>query len=381
MLRLSRMLSGGYLLLALLIALITLFIGPVGWAPFQLATVGPGGAPVVITIAYGTEKEQWLRDAAVRFSATSPRVGGRPVQIVLEGKGSREIVADVAQGNYQPTVVSPASSVQIERLRAAWAATRGGAILGDGADAPRPLVITPLVLLAWQSRSAPIERAAAGNLWQDLQPVLASDKIKFGHTNPETSNSGAQTLLLLADGYSGGALGMAQAQDPGFREWLAGVEHAVPALEDSTGNLMTDMLRFGPSKYDVVAVYENLAIEAMSAPAAQNYGGLRAFYPPVTILSDHPYAILSAPWVSPEQRQAAEQFRDFLLSREIQQLALDTYGFRPASPQIQINPGDPASPFGRYASSGIQIDLPPQLDLPAGDVIDALVATWRSARQ
>jgi hypothetical protein len=64
----------------------------------------------------------------------------------------------------------------------------------------------------------------------------------------------------------------------------------------------------------------------------------------------------------------------------MQQLALDQYGFRPASPQVQINPSDPTSPFGRYAAQGIQLDIPPQVAVPPGDVIDALVATWRAAR-
>jgi ABC-type sulfate transport system substrate-binding protein len=129
-----------------------------------------------------------------------------------------------------------------------------------------------------------------------------------------------------------------------------------------------------------VATYENLAIEAMGSPAANSNGGLRVFYPPATILSDHPYAILSAPWVTREQREAAAQFRDFLLSRQMQQLALNSYGFRPASQQVQISAGDPAAPFGRHAASGIQIDLPPQVALPPGDVIDALVVTWSAVR-
>ncbi|NNJ09070.1 substrate-binding domain-containing protein [Chloroflexales bacterium ZM16-3] len=383
MLRLSRMLSGGYLLLALIITLLTLFVGPLGWAPFQIATIGPGGASVVITIAYGSEKEQWLKAAAERFAASNPRVGGRPVQIVLQGRGSREIVTDIVQSGYQPTVVSPASMVQIEQLRSSWAASKGGTIIGDGADAPRPLVITPLVLLAWGEPAQQIEEANPATFWKDIQTTLSApdSRLKFGHTNPETSNSGTQTLLLLAYGYSGSAqLSAAQAQDLGFRDWLSGIEQAVPQPDDSTGTLMTDMLRYGPSTYDFVTVYENLAIEAMASPAAKNYGGMRAIYPPATILSDHPYAVLSAPWVTSAQRQAADQFRDFLLSREMQQLALQQYGFRPASPQVQISPNDPASPFGRYAASGIQIDIPPQVAVPSGDVIDALVSTWSAAR-
>lgn len=384
MLRLSRILSGGYLVLVLLITLLTLFVGPLGWAPFQLATIGPGGAPVIVTLAYSTEKESWLKAAVERFAATNPRIGGRSIQIVLEGKGSREIVSDIVQGSSQPTVFSPASMLQIEQLRSAWAAKSSSPIIGTGTDAPRPLVITPLVLLAWEKRAEPIKQALAGDFWKQIQSKLGTrDGIThFGHTNPETSNSGAQTLLLLAYAYNGSSeLSLAQAQDVGFRDWLRGVEQAVPTDEESTSTLMTDMLRFGPSKYDFVAIYENLAIEAMSRPAVSSNGGLRVIYPPATILSDHPYAILNATWVTSEQRQAAAQFRDFLLSREMQQLALDSYGFRPVSSQVQINQSDPLNPFVRYVTSGIQIDVPPQVAVPSGNVIDALVATWKASRQ
>jgi len=186
----------------------------------------------------------------------------------------------------------------------------------------------------------------------------------------------------MAYGYTGSTdLSVNQAQDSGFRTWLKGVEQGVPSLEDSTANLTNDLLIRGPSTYDFVATYENMAVEALGSPKAKENGGMRVFYPPATILSDHPYAILNAPWVTPEQRQAASMFRDFLLSREMQQLASQQYGFRPANLQVQINPSDPASPFGRYTSSGLQLDLPPQVSIPSDDVIDTLVATWKAARR
>ncbi len=382
MLRLSRMLSGGYLLLALLITLVTLFVGPLGWAPFQLATIGPGSAPVVVTVVYSTEKEQWLKDAATRFAATNPRIGGRAIQIVLEGKASREMVTDIVQGSYQPTVVSPASMMQVDQLRTAWMVAKGakgGMIIA--AEAPKSLVITPLVLLAWRDRAAPIEQASPNDYWGSIQSALVASggRMHFGHTNPETSNSGFLTLLLLADGY--GNMNEETAKSPAFLEWLRGVERAVPQGEDSTGTLATDMLRFGPSKYDFVAVYENLAIGAMELPKASENGGLHVFYPPTTVLSEHPYALLNAPWVTPEQSKAAIQFRDFLLSREIQQLALQQYGFRPASPQVQITPGDTTNPFVRYADRGVQIAIPNQLSIPADEVTTALIAAWKAASQ
>ncbi|NTV62935.1 MAG: ABC transporter substrate-binding protein [Oscillochloris sp.] len=384
MLRLSKMLSGGYLLLALLATLLTLFVGPLGWAPFQIPTLGPGGAPVVVTITYSTEKEQWLKAAAERFAATNPRIGGRAVRIVLEGKGSREIVSEILKGSSQPTAIIPASSIQIEQLRTTWAATKSGSIIGDGALAPQPLLISPLVVLAWGSVSNNLSFDATDQFWSTIQQVLATpdNRIKFGFTDPKTANSGVQTLLLLAYGYTGASqLSVAQVQDPAFRIWLGDLEKSTSAKEESTSRLMTDMLRYGPSTYGFITVYENLAVEALGNPQASAYAGLNIFYPPATILSDHPYTTLNAPWVTSEQRQAAALFRDFLLSREMQQLAVQQYGFRPANLQVQIDPGDPVSPFARYATKGLRLDLPPQVDIPAGSVIDALVETWDTVQR
>ena len=395
MLRLSRTLAGIYLLLAAAITAYTLLIAPMGWAPFQLDTVGPAGAPVTITIAYSTEKEQWLNEAVTRFEAEKPRVGGRPIQIELRGMGSREIVSEIVDNRYQPTVISPASMLQIEQLRSAWAARRGGQIIGDGGNAPQPLVITPMVLVAYAERAAVIDQAGTGdtfwenlnralttpNGWQDLGGQQGWGRVKFAHTSPETSNSGLQTLLLLAYGYyrNTGDLTIDQVRSGEFRDWLGGVEGAVPGqFIDSTNTLMTDMLRFGPSKYDFISVYENLAIESM--PLAERQGHkLRVFYPPANIISDHPYAVLDAPWVGAAERAAATQFRDFLLSSEMQRLALNDYGFRPANPGIRIDPNDANSPFNRYAAAGIRLDIAEQVAVPSGDVIDTLVATWRSA--
>jgi ABC-type sulfate transport system substrate-binding protein len=104
------------------------------------------------------------------------------------------------------------------------------------------------------------------------------------------------------------------------------------------------------------------------------------YYPPATIISDHPYAILNAPWVSSEQRAAAARFRDFLLSREIQELALQS-GFRPADPGIAIQTDDPNNPFNRYAAFGVASDITQQVVVPPADVLNALIDVWTTEIQ
>jgi hypothetical protein len=392
--RLAHIIASVYLALALVLTGVTILIGPIGSTAFPLPRLGPAGEPVVVSIAYGTEKQQWFEEAKRRFEATSPRVGGRPIEIQLQGVGSREIVFEIVQDQRQPTVVSPASSIQVELLRDEWQQRKGTSILLGGEDAPRPLVLTPLVLVAWEERANLLWPNGPRNFWDDLHSALSNEQgweglggdvrwgpVKFGHTSPETSNSGMQTLVLLAYGYYDKSrdLTVQEVNDPRLHEWLRDIEQAVPATGSSTGVFMESFVRQGPGGYDFVMIYENLAIQNAEA-ASSRWEPIRVYYPPATIISDHPYAILNAPWVSSEQRAAAARFRDFLLSREIQELALQS-GFRPADPGIAIQTDDPNNPFNRYAAFGVASDITQQVVVPPADVLNALIDVWTTEIQ
>jgi len=394
MLRLARLIGGGYLVLSILALVASFFTGPLGYAPFPLP-FGPSQQPVVLTVWYGTEKQEWLEDAVQRFEASNPRVGARPIQVQIAGSGSGDIVARVAQedwrGSNPPAVISPASSLWLELLERDIQRSGSRVQMATGSDAPRPLVLTPLVLVAWEQRGQTLWRNSPASFWQDLHDALTNPQgwsalgqsgwgfVKFGHTSPLSSNSGAQTLLLLAYGYHNktGGLTTADVLDPGFQQWFIDIERSVLEFGDSTGTLMTNMVQFGPSRYDLVAVYENLALENIDAARGRWGQNIHIYYPPATVLSDHPYAMLEAPWVTAEQRQAARQFRDFLLSRPAQELALQS-GFRPADPQVPLDSDDPSNPFTRYQQYGVQTALGQQAEVPSGDVVDALLELWRS---
>jgi ABC-type Fe3+ transport system substrate-binding protein len=244
--------------------------------------------------------------------------------------------------------------------------------------------------VAWKDRADVLWPNGDKDFWPSLHKVLADPQgfaslghpewgfVKLGHTSPESSNSGIQALMLLAYGYHNKSSGLSSADvlDDGFRTWLGEVEKAVPQFGESTGLLMTDMLRFGPSKYDMVIVYESLAIENFQV--AQGRGGdIHVYYPPATVYSDHPYAVLDAPWVSPEQRQAAALFRDFLLGTDMQTLAMNQFGFRPANLNVPINLSDPNNPFSKYTPYGIAYDVAQQVEVPPSDVLDTLIELWR----
>ena len=84
--------------------------------------------------------------------------------------------------------------------------------------------------------------------------------------------------------------------------------------EESTGYLMTQMLRFGPSTLNAVMVYENLALSNLQT-AEGRWGKIKVAYPKRSVWNDNPFYILDVPWSTPEQREAAKLFQDFLLEQ------------------------------------------------------------------
>jgi hypothetical protein len=128
----------------------------------------------------------------------------------------------------------------------------------------------------------------------------------------------------------------------------------------------------------MVAVYEATAIE-QAENAVGRYGELQVYYPPATHMSDHPFCILDAEWVSPEEAQAAQMFMEYLESREMQERALLEHGFRPVDQGIPLD--QPGSPLRRYAANGFKLELPPEVESPPGDVLQTLLDFWARSTQ
>ncbi|MGQ9928575.1 MAG: substrate-binding domain-containing protein [Chloroflexaceae bacterium] len=401
---LYRVIGAGFLaccLLALVLKLLVPLPAPLGYAPVDLG-LGPRITPVEVVIWYGTEKQAWLEEAARRFQARGETVGIRPITLRLVGMGSRDIAERAARQDWsvapRPTVVSPASSLWTDTLADEWAARNRGKIIAGEAT---PLVLTPLVVVSWEQRARLLWPDGAADFWNDLHDAIANEKgwsavaaarglrpdteeaqqagswgpVKLGHTSPLTSNSGTQTLVLMAYAFYNKTAGLtvADIEDPAFLSWLEAIEVGVYDLGSSTGTLMQQMVQRGPSSYDFVIVYENLAIKYMDAGEQRWSQPLRVYYPPATIFSDHPYAILDDPLTSREEREAARRFRQFLLQRPQQELALQ-YGFRPFNPDVVLS--DAANPFVRYADRGVSLDIAAQVESPPAEVLTALLKAW-----
>jgi ABC-type Fe3+ transport system substrate-binding protein len=375
----------------------SLFFGIIGLA--IVIVIGMFGArlfwmtanPIHLSILYSTEKEAWLEEAFADFEGT---VDGRPIVIEPKKMGSREMYLAVLDGEEQPDVISPASLLQISILEDLSAVKFGSPIVRvNDLTMCRSVGNTPLVLVAWRERADALwGDDPGGEVWSRLHDAVVDPAgwkrydhpewgyIKFSHTDPLKSNSGLMTLLLMTYDYFGKTSGLTAddvLSDDTYRQWIAELENTISDFGVSTGIHMKDIIVYGPSKYDIVAVYEATAIEHADN-AVGRYGELKVYYPPATILSDHPFCVLNADWVTSEKQKAAQVFVDYLLSKPVQEKALQ-HGFRPADQTISLNQS--GSPFVRYAANGLQVDLPLEVEMPPGNVLNTLLDVWRRSVQ
>jgi hypothetical protein len=351
-----------------------------------LAAVLP---PVELSVLYSTEKDAWLKEAVTRFQAEGHTLDGRPIKVKLKSLGSREIYLGVLNGTEKPDLISPAGSLQISLLQDLSVNQFGRPVVNMADTATcRSVLRTPLVLVAWRERANVIwGDNPNSHMWKRLHDSLLDPKgwetyghadwgyIKFGHTNPLKSNSGFMTILLMTYNYFDKTADLTSKDilDSSYQKWFGEIEGTISNFGESTGIYMRDMVAYGPSQYDFITVYEASAIE-QAENAVGRYGELRVYYPPATVMSDHPFCVLNADWVTPEKRRASQAFIDYLTGAPLQQLALLKYGFRPIDSSQPLDQA--GSPFVRYAGIGLSASLPPEVAVPPGSVLNTLLDFW-----
>lgn len=164
--------------------------------------------------------------------------------------------------------------------------------------------------------------------------------------------------------------------NPDFQSWMNGVESATTGMSNSTGNMMRDMVLRGPSSFDALFVYASVVIDYLKS-AEGRWGELRVAYSKQNAWNDNPYYVLDTAVSPPDQRRAAAEFLDFLLSEPVQRESLK-HGFRPGNTAVPIK--FPESPFVLYERFGLKIDVGAISDTPRAEVINNLLASWQRGR-
>lgn len=355
---------------------------------------------IELKIAAGSEKRGWFEEAAKRFMAdeTNNNIDGKPIRIVIDKIGSIKsgnLIREgktIYSGRNEYQVWAPASS--LFRLVVEDAFT-GGKLFETDASVAR----SPMVFVTWEPVQRAIDEKIEKSMSFDTIAEIYSRELKgetidpngrtyqFGFTRPSSSNSGAVALVTMAYEFYAKDRGrykirLEDLENPDFQAYLAFMKYMSDQTKTSTGKLAEPLMQagYGGQPLSSVYVYENLAVKLAYIRQTNDPNGPAPVmrYPKYNVVSDHPYYTIRH-GNSREQVEAAVRFKDYLLTREMQLLALQREGFRPVSTEITNE--EMNAVLGDFVEeNGLIPDLikASQILIPAqnGEVIQALITTY-----
>jgi Ca-activated chloride channel family protein len=306
------------------------------------------GDAVEVVLAASPEKEPLLAPLVEEINEGALESEGRPVRVDLRIVSSGDATDRIAEGELEPTIWSPSSSLwgRILNFRA------DREIVPD--DAPS-LVKTPLVIAMAEPLARALGWPDAEIGWEEIVAEARSEEgwaayghpewgaFKFGQTNPQFSTSGLSATVaeyLVAAGKREG-LTLADVERPANRAFVRDIQRSVVHYGDTTLFFAEQMAERGPQYVSAVAM-EEVTLLDYNLRLRQGGPKLVAIYPKEgTFFSDNPLIVPQADWVDAERRAAAQVVREFLIERTTPEVAAESY-FRP--------PGD-AEPVPRPAAA------------------------------
>jgi Ca-activated chloride channel family protein len=392
-----------------------LFLAIVGLATLAMGCSsgdesGGGGGDrsdcIRVDTAVSSEKIDLLGDLADDFDDSGATVDGRcidvEVQKVASGVATQRLADgwDTSTDGPRPVIWSPASSAWGQILDQRLSAAGKEPMATD----PVSFMNTPLVIAMPEPMAAALGWPDKPIGWSDILALSRSQngwadyghpewgRFKLGKTNPNYSTSGLHALIAQTYAATGKTSGLSSEdlQNPSVQQYGTDIESSVVHYGDITMTFLNNWFRADRrgtalNYASAVAIEEKSVIDynAGNPDGVLDQGEepreprtkLVAIYPTEgTLYSDNPLYVLDADWVSPQQRQAAEQFQEFVLEPRNQEKVLE-FGFRPGNPDVAV--ADPIS-----TDNGVDPNQPQTLlEVPTGAVMDQLLQTWAQQRK
>ncbi|BAY35766.1 hypothetical protein NIES2111_00820 [Nostoc sp. NIES-2111] len=348
---------------------------------------------LTVKVLVGSALGDFCNQAAKNFNATQPKLdNGNAFRVECEAQGSGDIVtklvglsSQLKNGTLQanaadfPTIISLDGDIYhsqlIYRINQVFP---GQNYIPEITDAPL-LANTPMVFMAQadvagglQKVPDPYKALVTAKTHKDIDPTAPSITVNYVHTAPTRSNSGLQTLVAQYTSVSGKRpedLTLADVQT--FQPQIQQIQSKITRYGVSTNSLAQAMVKNGPFWASVGSVYESSVIAANASlqPGQERY---QAIYPKTTFTSNMRAIVPTAPWVSADEKAAAEKFITYWRSPDTQKIATD-FGLRPGTPGVAL--GTKFAPeFGVIAQAKYDSLRPPK-----PEVVDAMLKSWQEA--
>ncbi len=294
---------------------------------------------------------------------------GKTITVNFRPMGSRSIILSIITGEIKPTIISPASGIWLPYLNSLWKnnpVNTKDIVHLSNPNLTTSCIYSPIVIGTWDWYNASV--GGISN-FQDIHD-LTLDQFRWAHTDPQLSNSGFMTIIMMVAAYlskNTTELVTTDLQNPNLQQWMRQIESDIAFYGKSTGFLAKKSVQLGLNAF---MVYENIIIDFNRKASGDSSKAIAVYPSDGTLLSDHPFAILDTEWVSDDDRYAATRFLEFIQMDEIVAKAFQ-YGFRPLNETILQNPAY-NSTFNTYFTEnyGVQHDI----SVPIyGTTIDSLV--------
>lgn len=297
---------------------------------------------ILLSMTYSSEKSSWIEQSSSQFLAYwAERQQEDPtlknIALDFQAYGSGDSLIALLNGEIKPTIWSPASNIWVPLLNAKWM---------DYTDTNIPLapnytriIYSPVVIATWEN----FYEEHQFNGFNDLHDLIVANPglVKMAHTDPSGSNSGFMATIMMVSAFlsmNPEDITLENIYNESVSQWMTEIESAAILYGKSTGFLGRYMMEKGPDELQVAILYENL-IKDSAAQALERYGQkLIAVYPEEgALFSDHPFCILDADWVTPDQKMAAQEYLNFLSQKDTIEKAIQV-GFRPINTTILDDP-------------------------------------------
>jgi len=320
--------------------------------PTPTATPAPI-EPIEVTIVTALAIEPWANQAADSFNEQGRSIDGRPVTVEIIPMQGLTALNKWSRGDFEtlPTAWLAESRIWVDQANASALDRTGQDIfLNGGRYRSQPVALSPLVWGIWQEPYDALtdyfntdelswdqlHEAALEDNWADLSgdPDWGSFKLVVAH--PIRDPAGLTAMVGAAGEYfDNPALTADELQDASFLDWLGDLFDTVVDFSPVGAE---NMLLYGRSNGDAGQLVEAYLLTEMAGVQSRWGETIQIVYPDPISWFDFPFAIYMGDETSAVEKQAALEFKDYLLSAEQQDIALD-YGLRPACPECPIDDG------------------------------------------
>ena len=259
--------------------------------------------------------------------------------------GSQKAILD---GTSKPVVWSPGDQSWVDEANRVWRDRNGKLLIPDACT---QTVFAPIGFAMWRPMAQALGWPDKPISWDDIVKLSADPQgwaslghpewgqFKFGHTHPDYSNVGLLSLTTLA--YSALSKTEGLTADDVYSDAVvqafAGVEQNTYHYGLQSRPLMQILAQRGPEYLHAVTTSEAETLKTnVDYAATMRYPLVFIFPAKGTFWSEQPYCVLDGDWVSDPQKEAAGIFKDYLLDKKQQEMAI-TYYLRPVDSSIPLH--------------------------------------------